>query len=881
MHASDGDPEDPGSSARLAPGDRLGRFEVVGELGAGGMGVVYTAHDADLQRKVAVKLLRPEVLVGPLHAAEARARLLREAQAMARLAHPNVIAVHEVGTAGERVFVVMELVEGGTLAGWLKAAPRSPRAIVDVFIQAGRGLAAAHRAGLVHRDFKPDNVLVDRDGRARVTDFGLVGTVDEPVDLDTTVKAGMALNVALTQTGAVLGTPSYMSPEQFQGRPADARSDQFAFCVALYEALYGRRPFGGRGYRELHRNVIEGKVEAAPPGARVPAALRRVLLRGLDVDPGARWPDMDGLLAALERATPGARRAWALAGVAAALVAGGVAALVVAGGEEGAPAQRAAIVPAADAAPPPAPAAPAAVQLSDLGGCAEHPVFLDADTIVFDRSLGDSQDLFVVPARGGEVRRLTTPPGFHWNPRRGETPGEIFHIDKDPKTGRSRFARIAAVDGGVHAVDSAAPQAFATGSGAVPARGWVYYARPDAGEIRRLRPGADEPFVTLPPDRIVHFLSLSPDGRWLVVDTARKPGTCRVDLDAATPQLVCRDFAGFIGNTAWSGAGTAYWLANKQGLWRHDVATDQDRLVVPGVVVGGAWDVSPDERLLVYSDCFDRARVLDLGHAGGPLELVAGRLADLAAHPSGRLVMVRRSREGRVVLLRELDGTLRELTTTAIGGVPREPVLDRAGRRVAFRVAGPQPGIYLVDTTPYAPERLTDQPDITPVFLDDGRVAFTRFDAEQRPWVWVVDPAGGEPARAFDKPRYVTDVNPVTGEVLLMSVDYRRLSWWDPKSGKERPLPLEAGWEADAMSSATVSMDGTHVLIGYGTEMWRVPVVGSGKKGAGKQVYKATAPYDGQNRAAQLADGRVLVMPTYWEGELYRVELPAIAPLTP
>ncbi len=294
--------------AALAPeplerGALVGRYVIVGTVGEGGMGVVYAGYDPELDRKVALKVLRPERAAS----ASARARMLREAQAIARLSHPNVVAVHDAGTFGEQVFLAMEYVEGQTLRGWLLEKPRSWREIVDLFVLAGQGLAAAHAAGLIHRDFKPDNVLLGKDGRVRVADFGLARPVDMEED-EETETSGSGGSPSITAWGMVLGTPSYMAPEQLQGRAADARSDQFSFCVALYEALYGERPFPGE------------PSEIQP--ARVPAWLRQILLRGLNDAPAARYPSMDDLLRALGKDPAVVRRRW----LAAALV------LVIGGG---------------------------------------------------------------------------------------------------------------------------------------------------------------------------------------------------------------------------------------------------------------------------------------------------------------------------------------------------------------------------------------------------------------------------------------------------------------------------------------------------------------------------------------------------------------------
>jgi tetratricopeptide (TPR) repeat protein/tRNA A-37 threonylcarbamoyl transferase component Bud32 len=295
---------------------RVGRFTAVRQIGAGGMGVVYMAYDEQLDRKVAVKLLQER----PGADAESlgHARLLREAQAMAHVSHPNVAAVYEVGTYEDQVFVAMELVEGKTLGQWLADEPRSWQEIVAVYVQAGRGLAAAHAAGLVHRDFKPENVIVGDDGRARVLDFGLarasrdVPTLPPAEISGTDLRLNTSLAVQLTQAGSLLGTPAYMPPEQYLRAGIDARSDQFSFCVALFEALYGARPFTGQTLAELMAAITRGKVRVPKQHRPVPGWIHEVVVRGLHVDADRRWPDMPTLLEALGRDPARRRRRVAL-----------------------------------------------------------------------------------------------------------------------------------------------------------------------------------------------------------------------------------------------------------------------------------------------------------------------------------------------------------------------------------------------------------------------------------------------------------------------------------------------------------------------------------------------------------------------------------------
>jgi len=283
---------------------RIDRFELIRELGTGGMGSVYAAHDPRLDRTVALKVLA-RTGDGP----EGNQRLLREAQAMARLRHPNVVAVHEVGTHGDHVFVAMELVDGGTAADWIRGGPRPWRQVLDLLIPVGRGLAAAHAVGLVHRDFKPANVLLGVDGRPLVSDFGLARAGAEPGDLrpldsaEVTAEIGRSLVAAqLTRTGVLLGTPAYMAPEQFRGAVATVRSDIFAFCVVVWEAIFGRRPFDGDSLVELVGAIEAGRLAPTPRGISVPADLRRQLVRGLAVNPADRHASMTELLHALASA---------------------------------------------------------------------------------------------------------------------------------------------------------------------------------------------------------------------------------------------------------------------------------------------------------------------------------------------------------------------------------------------------------------------------------------------------------------------------------------------------------------------------------------------------------------------------------------------------
>ena len=302
---------------------RLGRYAVLRVLGQGGMGRVYAAYDDELDRRVAIKVLRRDV------DEESLARVRNEARAMAKLSHPHVVQVYEVGEAAGETYIAMEYIKGETLARWQQAADRSWREVVGVYRQAGEALAAAHGEGLVHRDFKPQNAMVQVGAkgrpRLRVLDFGLARATERLNSLDESIalpvldeSAGLAED--LTATGSLLGTPAYMAPEQFNGEDVDPRADQFSFCVALWEALYGERPFAGANMAELCAAVTQGERRPPPTGRVVPAWLRQAVERGLSVAPSNRWPTMDALLEALSYDPARRRNRWLRVGAGVAFV---------------------------------------------------------------------------------------------------------------------------------------------------------------------------------------------------------------------------------------------------------------------------------------------------------------------------------------------------------------------------------------------------------------------------------------------------------------------------------------------------------------------------------------------------------------------------------
>ena len=281
-----------------------GRYTVLRMVGRGGMGTVYEAHDESLGRKVAIKVLRAD-LIEPEQRQEHSSRLLREARLLAAIYHPHVLNVYDVGVWREQVFMAVQFIEGTTLRDWLKRQSPPWRQILDIYLKVGGGLAEAHKLGLVHRDIKPGNVMMEHTGRPWLVDFGLACAIGGEVRLmDSIAMEGLSddlLASTVTHTGTVMGTPAYMAPEQHLGQDTDERTDQFSFCAALFESLYGRRAFAGHNRQEVKDAVCAGQIRQRPEGP-IPADVYNVLARGMARQPDARYPSLPMLLDALRDA---------------------------------------------------------------------------------------------------------------------------------------------------------------------------------------------------------------------------------------------------------------------------------------------------------------------------------------------------------------------------------------------------------------------------------------------------------------------------------------------------------------------------------------------------------------------------------------------------
>lgn len=317
-------------SQPLRRGDACGRYLILEELGRGGLGVVYAAYDPELHRKVAIKLLRFDRIPDAELMGGVAERLMREAQAMASVTHPNVVSIYDVGRDRKQVFIAMEMIDGLNLRQWVKRGAQDWQTIRDVFVGAARGLEAAHAVGLVHRDFKPPNVMVDARGRARVLDFGLArswmrsaSTESEPVEpldaLEGPASSDYLVDVDLTAADVVVGTPQYMAPEQFRkGGDVGPHSDQFAFFIALWEAFYGQRPFKGRSLTEIFDSMKAEKLRR-PPDTKVPKWLHAAMVKGLSFPAAERFDSMTDVIEALTFDKRRRRRGWLAVGLTALL----------------------------------------------------------------------------------------------------------------------------------------------------------------------------------------------------------------------------------------------------------------------------------------------------------------------------------------------------------------------------------------------------------------------------------------------------------------------------------------------------------------------------------------------------------------------------------
>ncbi len=721
-----------GVARAAAIADDSGRYTGIRFLGKGAMGEVYRAYDTWLGREVALKFVTNE-------ASTARARLVREARAAARISHPNVVAVHDVGVIDGELFIAMELVEGTTLSEWL-ATPRSGPEIVETFVQAGRALEAAHAAGVLHRDFKPHNVLVSQGNRVRVGDFGLARLVEEGAGATGPVEPSGPRGGDLTITGTVAGTPAYMAPEQERGEPVDARADQFSYSVALYEAITGRHPFwddaaqSELGHRELRR---------FPPTCEgLPAGVMEVAVRGLAIEPGDRFGSMTELLAALEstgspatadKPAAGIHRWWLVLPIAAALIAaGGIVWWVshdrASGGESGA---ALAVAPSDDARP----RVDQIVRLTSETGCEEYPAFArDGRTVYYDGEVDGDNEIFAVDPVTRERRRLSSEPGVDMLPRVSPDGRRLAWGHGEPRHKQLRVLRLDV------------PDARPASAGAIES-GWIDWASND--EI--LAPRLDGSLELVEIDaggarRAVHPGGRGADGvrtyavRQMREDSWLLGGQFEGDsrlyagvLGGPWQQVELHDwtFTADSGLAIGASRNAAYFVGrlpnDTRALLRWSAGSSRvDALSLPNP--GFGLDVSADGARLAYTTCLMRSWIALLDGSGREPERVVSSLEWDAQTPvaldADRLLVTSDRDSGLAVWLYDVKtGRGRSISPpTAF-----MPAASRDGRQVAYlshpeETAG---GLFLVDIETMKSRQLTENPsDRSPMFGHDGKTIY-------------------------------------------------------------------------------------------------------------------------------------------------------------
>lgn len=857
----------------LPPGIVLDRYIILHRIGTGGMGVVYAAHDPDLDRRIAIKLLHPR---GPAQDG-GRERLQREAQAMARLSHPAVVPVFDVGSHGDRLFVAMALVEGQTLGHWLRQNHPGWRDALAIVMHAGRGLAAAHGAGIVHRDFKPDNVLVGRDARVQVTDFGLARLTDDEVSTDPADAPPRALPARLTRPGAIMGTPAYMAPEQHLGRPASARADQFSFCVALYEAIYGQHPFRGDERDDVPSalavaaEVMSGRVRPPPRGTKVPTRLHRILLRGLAVDPERRWPSVDALLDALEQAAT-RRGRWPPRVAAAGVIAAAALTSVWLG--------RARDTPAAHSGP----AAPASLvlklnperlqRLTFTDGCDENPAF-DADerTVYYDGAVGQDYRLFSLDLATGQIHELTHTRGWDLAPapspdgariaflRRAGEPTAAFVADLP---GLERPRRIG--PGGFRPTWSPDGRHLWTGNG----NELVRHDLATDTAARRLVPPAGE----LP----LQGIEL-PDGRLLLL-TTREDGTTVADGVAIYP----------------AGEPTPRWLLH--GVELEEVLTltpERDAALVARVTATQAIEIvrvpldgsaatpltgnsvgarkrlalSRDATRLVWSDCVDRTRLAMLQTPAG----LPPRLVDLAPARWNDVEPVALGTDGLLFLSDRSGATgLWQMRSRDPGQAQPVPLGDIEPAKVAasadgrlLAIADHHAGLFIAPLDGSTPPRLLirEPGQLNPTIDRHGRlIYFERNDSGQLR-IAAVPITGGAPTWILPPGTLGPAASPTADLLAYLAgtPGQNRPMLLDLKTGRSRPLlpdELPLAWRHLRFSS-----DGRRLLL-----IWPNGRLVELDLPTGRTLRQLDPGSDGFLGATFLGDD-IIVGRTGWTGDLW------------
>ena len=768
---SDLDPTLPASAGAVAAssGARIGRFSTIGTLGSGGMGVVLEAHDPELDRRVAIKLLHRGIGV---------VQLRREAQAMAKLSHPNVVAVYEVGTLEDQVFVAMELVLGQTLRAWMKE-PHSWREKIEMLLGVGRGLAAVHEAGLTHRDIKPENILVGKDGRPRVTDFGLVP------------GAGIGED-------SVAGTPSYMAPEQWAGE-SDPRSDQFSFCVVAWEALFGRRPYN---------DVRSDEAIVAPTAGDVPRGIEQALRRGLAGDPDERWPDMTALLAALEEAArPRRRMPWIVGGALALTVVGAVVVLAVRGGGKQDEVPSLAVVP------------DSIRRLTFDDACDEYPSFApDGKTVYYDSTVGSDVRLFTVDVGGGTPREVAPTAGMDLAPKVSPDGSRIAFLRATADLNMSLFvAPLPHLDRGKpFAVTGGRP--FWSPDGAHVWSGWlegtVRYDAATGAKGRTLKPTEGHMAVQgieLADGRVV-VLNAPLDGSALGISVVLYPAGDGPPVKLYEAQM-------------WDvlalhpdGEAVVVSLRNANhtiDLVRVPLDGSPASVVTRGTILARSHLAFAGERI-VWSDCFSRVGLATLGE-NGFTDLSRSDWSDnsvTAAPGSSRYYFV--SDRGETFTVYSADRKSPESAARVDLGAhsPGQIAISHDGRSIAFVDRRTGLMVAPLDGSSKPRTLAPDTIDVYPVFDRHGTTIYFNRAEGKKIRVMAVPVAGGEPTQVLDHKSHAVAASP-TADVLAYLTpeepDGAAPMLLDLKTGTKRKLfPPERRGRWDRLRW---SADGTRILV--------------------------------------------------------------------
>jgi Tol biopolymer transport system component len=834
--------------------------------------------------------------------------MLREARAASALRHPGIVTIHEIGDVDGRTFIVMELVEGETFAELLtRRGALPPDEAIALVGSVGDAIEAAHKAGILHRDIKTANLMVEEGGRVRVLDFGLskrfaggptptpsrrtpVTGVPSPksaADIDPSaatlppeaqlitlpeLPAGTPSPDPVTVHGARMGTPGYAAPELLDGEEADARSDVFSLGVVLYELLAGKRPFGGGKLSQIRERMQAARYTplTQATGGKVGPRFDEVIAKALRPRREERHASVAAMIeAARAAARDGGRGRPSMVPVVAVvlfalLMAAGAFAIGTFG--RGAPPEGEQLPSVADTPGPLADLA-ARTQLTDLDGCAYSPAFADDHTVMFDLTRGGEVDLWKVGTGGGAPVQLTRAPTWEWRPSPGRRPGEVAFVVNDMTPEQRPLARIGFWNLQVGRETDSLP--VVAGS-AVVSDGVVYYVDQSLAALRRVDRGSDTVAVTAPDDTPLYALSPAAGGKIGVLSAQPDTPTRICTIDIAGGKVDClKTRRPLTGRPALSPDGATIYYGTVQGIARQPSGGGAEELVA-GVLAHGGVAVSPDGAKLVYSDCTAQGPMLEVTSAP-PRQLVEpANLADPAIGAGGALAWVRHER-GETVLMVSRGGVTREQTMARLGRVS-SPTFDAKGERLAFVVRDGAPGIYIADGE--SVEQLTSgTTDGHPVFTRDGRVAFTRTDDHGLPRVWLVPVGGGEarPAPGPARTRTTFGVHPASGELLLASADVTRLTWMDPVSGRERPGPEAA---EKPVLEWRLSPSGNWLLMTsgrIGNRLWRLPLAkGGGAAGKAEMVYE---PVRGQtvNGGAVDDEGKVVAVVGTWAGELWLV----------